>query len=83
MALKEWKKVTENKTFTTYQKKPSEDSDLFVTIVRQTYNPEAWGYKKPSDCIVSIGTCSVKRIEKHFKTNSKAISYANELMEKN
>ncbi len=83
MALKDWKQVTKNKTFTTYQKKPDEDSDLFVTIVKQNYNSEAWGCKKPSDWIVSIGTCSVKRIEKHFKTKSKAISYANKLMREN
>lgn len=83
MALKDWKKVTENDTFTTYQKKPEEDSDLFITIVRQNYNPEAWGFKKPSDFIVSLGTCSIKRIEKHFKTEPQAKDYAIKLMKEN
>ena len=75
---KGWKKVTENKTFTTYQK--GIDEDMFVTILRQTYNPEAWGYKKFPDYIVSVGTHSVKIIEKHFKTKSQAMNYAKKYM---
>ncbi len=81
MALKDWRKVTENNIFTTYQKKP--DKDMFVTIVKQTYNCHAWGYNKKTDYIFSVGTHSVKIKEKHFKTKTRAKIYAEKYMEKN
>lgn len=81
MVLKDWKKATENKTFTTWQKKP--DEDMFVTIIKQTYNPHAWGYNKKTDYIFSVGTHSVKIKEKHFKTKTEATKKAKEYMEKN
>ena len=80
MTLKNWRKVTQNKTFTTWQR--GKDENMFVTIVKQTYNPEAYGWKKPTDYIVNVGTCSNKIIEKHFKTKTEAMRYAKNYMKR-
>lgn len=78
--MKEWKKVTMNKIFTTYRKG---EENNFLTIFKQTYNHHAWGYKKPTDFIVRVGTCSTSHTEKHFKTRSEAKNFAEEYMENN
>ncbi len=78
MVLKNWKKVTQNKTFTTWQR--GKDEDMFVTVIRQTYNPQAWGWNKPSDYVVTVGTCSTKSIERHCKTKSQAMGFARRYM---
>lgn len=75
-----WKKATVNKTFTTYQKG---EEDNFLTVMRQTYNSHAWGYNKPTDFIVSVGTCSTKHTEKHFKRKYEALKFAKDYMEEN
>ncbi len=80
MATKDWKLVTKNNTFTTWQNK---ERDLFITIAKQNYNEKAWGYKKPINYPVKVGTCSVNQIEKTFKTKKEALKFVKNYIRKN
>ena len=84
MAIKDWKLVKKDDTFTTWQKvRKGEEQNLFLTIFKQDYNQEAWGYKKPIDYPITIGTCSNKSLEKIFKTKKEALSFAKNYMRRN
>lgn len=80
MALKDWNKIKEDNEFTTYRRKKE---DMFLTIVKQDYDSDSYGYNKKTDYIVNVGTHSDKSTEEHFKTKEKAIRFAERYMETN
>ncbi len=79
MSLKDWKIVINNELVTWRRKK----EDMFLTLFRQDYDPDAYGYNKPTDYRVTVGTHSDKTVDKSFKTKSKATRFAKEYMKEN